>query len=186
MQPKGCQEMGPNGSPAGQHHTIHPRLFQRPGEIKSTPLGWFIDLTHESVRDFLIGEGRASFWLALDKSSSPEEASHGRLAQCCMSYINAYAKLTANVNTVPNDLRYPATTAALRLSVETKYPLLEYCAQNIFYHAEKADIGTQHALLLNFPRTNWEKAHNMLGNYRLWHGLGTSLLYILAAYDSQL
>ncbi|KAK0705626.1 hypothetical protein B0H67DRAFT_388117 [Lasiosphaeris hirsuta] len=142
-----------------------------------------IQFIHESVRDFLLKE-RGLEAVSSDLGNNFEAESHGRLARCCIRYINAPAVTDFNTALDPDEKAEAA--AALQQKARTAFPFLEYAAQSVLHHAEKAEAGgvSQQTLMQNFPLPHWLELHNLFEKHRIRrHILNASLLYILAEYD---
>ena len=139
-----------------------------------------VQFIHESVRDFLLKEkGLEALWP--DLGSNFEGESHGRLAQCCIQYINARAVKNFDTAFSPKDTA--EYVDALREKTVTAFPFLQYSVQNVLYHAEKAEAGrvSQRTLIHDFPRTHWLELHNLFEERKVRrHSTRATLLYILA------
>ncbi|KAK1759060.1 hypothetical protein QBC47DRAFT_336716 [Echria macrotheca] len=140
-----------------------------------------VQFIHESARTFLLTDGLCHVWPDQDESSF-ERQRHGRLAQCCMNYLDAHVDAIPDVYTI-RDLDKIEELTSVRQEVKAASPFLEYCTHNVLYHVDQAGAEAQKSLLLNFPRTNWIKARNLFKARRAdWHTRNSSLLYILAEY----
>ncbi|KAF3930817.1 hypothetical protein ABW20_dc0110533 [Dactylellina cionopaga] len=131
---------------------------------------------HQTVSDFLLRNRRLQ---RLDPTLVPHvvEASHGRLATCCLSYINMEELRLLSLRSFTD-----------QNEVSQAYPFLQYATLNIFKHAETASIGdirqdTLLARLHHDPNLlqQLQTFHNtFVSNESLKYSIGTNLLYTLA------
>ncbi|KAK1751198.1 hypothetical protein QBC47DRAFT_464378 [Echria macrotheca] len=139
-----------------------------------------VQFIHESVRDFLLKEkGLEAVWP--DLGSNFEGESHGRLAQCCIQYINAPAVKNFDTAFGPEDTAEHVD--ALREKSKKAFPFLQYSVQNVLYHAEKAEAGrvSQQTLIHHFPRAHWLELYNMFEEHKVRrHSTEATFLYVLA------
>ncbi|KAJ6783074.1 hypothetical protein PWT90_06074 [Aphanocladium album] len=128
---------------------------------------------HESVREFFLNEGLASIWPELNRNFEGE--SHERLKNYCLGYIGIAA---AGLESGQEEQCESAKRA---------YPLLEYAFRNVLYHADEAAAAgiVQTNFLLEFDLVGWLKLEDRIEKHVVRrHSPTTSLLYILAEYDT--
>ena len=110
-----------------------------------------------------------------------QELGHERLKQCCQTCLRI--NLTQFIP-VPSELPAASSDEAanLRREVREKFPLLEYAADNIFYHANAATMEevSQDEFVANFALRDWIKLNNLFEQYQVRRlSPDTSLLDIL-------
>lgn len=153
-----------------------------------------VQFIHESVREFFLKDGLTTIWPELKGDIRGE--SHERLKQCCMEYVRI-ADASANLKHKRPDIsvyhdrswRREVLRSARKAweLTETRFPLLEYAVQSVFYHANAAaTFGVdQMSFLYKFDLAVWMKFEDIFEQYRhRLHLPTTSLLYILAEYDA--
>jgi len=153
-----------------------------------------VQFIHESVREFLLKEdGLGKIWP--EYRSNFQGQSHERLKQCCLGYITIDVATSMEI---PDDLLRASFDEAedpfdeaedsfdkadMRMSALQNFPFLEYAAQNVLYHADKAEEAgiSQQDFLNSFPIPQWVKFANIFNYGR--HENNVSLLYLLAEFD---
>ncbi|KAF3203387.1 hypothetical protein TWF679_010256 [Orbilia oligospora] len=95
-----------------------------------------VQFIHETVNDFLLRNKRLQ---SLDPTLAPQLAgsSHGRLAECCIAYLEM-----GDLVDLPVPTSTPAYTDAGN-RINEDYPLVHYAVRNIFGHADLACTGTE-------------------------------------------
>jgi ankyrin repeat protein len=139
-----------------------------------------VQFIHESVRDFLQGNGLNRLRTGL--GSNFPGLSHERLKQCCQSYtrIDASEYLPFSI---PLPTAFSVETANLHRLVSEKFPFLEYAVCNVLHHADSADgYGiSQDIFVENFFLGDWINLDNLCKRYPiLRHTSDGSLLFVLA------
>ncbi|KAH0537484.1 hypothetical protein FGG08_005702, partial [Glutinoglossum americanum] len=138
-----------------------------------------VQFIHESVNDFLLRNKRLQ---TLDSTLAPHVigASHDRLVDCCLSYIEM------------GGLEPLMGVKVDKGELARNNPFLEYASAHIFHHAEQAHVGciTQHAL---FQRLQHE--HKVFERLKGFHdvfkvperkyGVETDLLYVMSLHHYQ-
>jgi ankyrin repeat protein/nucleoside phosphorylase len=129
-----------------------------------------VQFIHESVRDFLIKDG-GLFELWPDLGMCWPRTSHEILRRCCSFYLENEKSNRENERSRPD---------------KQAFPLLEYAAHNLLYHAEGAaegadDVHEHQKFLSDFPLLHWIQVYNATEEVssKRYHD-GTTLLYILA------
>lgn len=167
---------------------------------KNRPTVQFI---HESVRDFLLEQGRLqSLWPDVPEILNGE--SHERLKQCCLSYchmsLGDLSLQSFAVQVSASKVKRPSREATqsgvlprsnnqkrLRRLALTGFPFLEYAVRNVLRHADAAEGAgvDQSQFLASFPLSDWIKLFNATELYLTRHQSGNaSLLYILSEYNA--
>ncbi|KAF3181864.1 hypothetical protein TWF225_006839 [Orbilia oligospora] len=137
-----------------------------------------VQFIHETVNDFLLRNKRLQ---SLDPTLSPHLAgsSHGRLADCCIAYLEMEDLATVSIPTSPSDIAN---------IYEPYYPFMRYVVHHIFYHAELSCTGnkTQQRFLrrlfkqprvfqlLKYFHDQWKV------RYQEKYGRDSTLLYVLS------
>ncbi|RFU76896.1 ankyrin repeat domain-containing [Trichoderma arundinaceum] len=129
-----------------------------------------VQFIHGSVNDFLVRNSRLQ---TLDPglASDPVAKSHGRLQDCCMSYM------------MMESLELPKNRRDIE-NLASSYPFLEYSSRHLFDHAEEATSAGQREFLQTlkggsvFQRV--ERLHDCFEDYGQC-GRRLNLLHILAA-----
>jgi ankyrin repeat protein len=119
-----------------------------------------VQFIHESVRDYLQRTGFGTLSPSLDAKS--EALAHNYLYRSCSILLASEAP---NHPSILLDLptAYSKQCKALRSTVSTLFPFLEYSASNIVYHAEMAQSDTllQQSHLETFPLYPWIRINNL-------------------------
>ena len=138
-----------------------------------------VQFIHESVRDFLKGNGFQQFRSNL--GSDFVGLSHERLKQCCQNYL----RIDTSDHLPPTLPKASSQDAAtLRQLASGMFPFLEYSVQNVLHHADAADGVSQDAFIENFPLAEWITMNNLFERYQIRRYTSqASLLYILAEKD---
>jgi ankyrin repeat protein len=139
-----------------------------------------VQFIHESVVDFLAKEnGLRKIWpdIAWDKGQNHED-----LKRCCIQYMGI--DLSSHVDlSEPLPKASSPEAAALRQSVSTAFPLLEYAVRNVLYHANISEgLGVaQKDFLSRFLVAEWVQLDNLFEKRDIRrHTPKVSLLYMLA------
>ncbi|VUC27870.1 unnamed protein product [Clonostachys rosea] len=144
-----------------------------------------VEFIHESVRDFLLGDGGLSnIWPGLGNNLRGK--CHNRLRDSCLKFIrnDLLSSIGLNEKRVPFGFR-----AAKEFSdkVKQSFPFLEYAVENVFFHANLAESHgiPQKEFLSDFPCTTWCALDSIL-QLPLFrrYDLNSRLNYILAARDA--
>lgn len=139
-----------------------------------------VQFIHESVRDFLLKEkGLEILWPDHGVNTGH---SHERLKQCCLNYLKLDV---AKHLKIPTDLPKASSAdgVALRNSVTSAFPFLEYAVRNALHHADLAESGgiSQDIFIQSFDLDRWVKLDNLVEQHHIRrHGPGVTMLYILA------
>lgn len=139
-----------------------------------------VQFIHESVRDFLKGNGLSR--LRSDLGSNFSGLSHDRLKQCCQNYVridtSEYLPFSTPLPTASSE-----GAANLRQLAYEKFPFLEYAVRNVLHHADAAHgYGIlQDVFLEKFFLGDWINLDNLFERYQIRrYTSDASLLYILA------
>ncbi|KAJ1330839.1 ankyrin repeat domain-containing protein 50 [Microdochium nivale] len=138
-----------------------------------------VQFIHESVTDFfLTGDGLRDVWP--DVSANFKAISHDTLKNCCLEYVR-------NGIEIAELSRHPSKEERTSLcdSINCDYPFMQYATDNMFWHAEQAQIYgiTQLEFFHIFEklRQPWVTLHNILEKYDNQHyTTAVSLVYLLA------
>ncbi|KAF3210669.1 hypothetical protein TWF192_009048 [Orbilia oligospora] len=155
-----------------------------------------VQFIHETVNDFLLRNKRLQ---SLDPTLSPHLAgsSHGRLADCCIAYLEMEDLADLSIPKSPGGIIYKSSkrtnTPAYAYNyagrrVDEDYPLINYVLNQIFYHAELSctETKTQQRFLRRLfkqPRVFQllKDFHNYWGrNEHDRYGRDSTLLYVLS------
>ncbi|KAF3162229.1 hypothetical protein TWF751_010812 [Orbilia oligospora] len=141
--------------------------------------GFSVQFIHKTVEDFLLRNKRLQ---TLHSRMAPDLGGFGDegIALSCLEYLRMKdpAKEFSH-KSIPDVVIY----------LNRNYPFLKYAAQNIFYHAEKADNGHQKIItqLINTPELVHELIavcdifdHNNFGGSEYQYGQYAGLLYVLS------
>jgi hypothetical protein len=112
---------------------------------------------HESVRDFLIGQG--GFGEICGVQQSLQSVAHEQLKHCC---------LRGMAFDLPRQLeqrkgRKELLTETERGSLRARYPFAEYATTHLLHHADQAAVGVcqQHFLSNDFAISDWSSRFNV-------------------------
>ncbi|KAH7086982.1 hypothetical protein FB567DRAFT_526687 [Paraphoma chrysanthemicola] len=143
-----------------------------------------VQFIHESVRDFLLKEG--GLRRLLPDAENYEGKGHNTLKSICLLHISSFNDSNDGNNggETLGSSRLTHAFYLLQTELAKKYPLLQYSAQYIFYHAnwaQKLGVG-QVVFLENFDMQAWREACCYTGRVEY---LGIShLLHALAETGS--
>uniref|UniRef100_A0A0B7K3V5 Nephrocystin 3-like N-terminal domain-containing protein n=1 Tax=Bionectria ochroleuca TaxID=29856 RepID=A0A0B7K3V5_BIOOC len=144
-----------------------------------------VEFTHESVRDFLLGDGGlSSRWPNLSENLIGK--CHLQLRDSCLKYIGNDIVGPLGLAEKSQPLNYGAARE-LHDKATLWFPFLQYAVQIIFFHADLAESDdiSQKEFVFDFPRTNWIALDNIFDlRWIRQYNHNTRLNYILAELDA--
>lgn len=146
-----------------------------------------VQFIHESVKDFLLKE-KGLKEICTDFGDEFKRESHERLKHCCLQRLNRKVK---NVK-IPgpfHPFHKPSSSEAkhYRQQLQCKNPFLDYAVQNVFHHANAAEMDQNEQAIffqtLNFD--NWVTLHNIFERYETRQfSRKITQLYVLAIHNA--
>ncbi|KAN0072304.1 hypothetical protein V8E54_009233 [Elaphomyces granulatus] len=137
-----------------------------------------VQFIHESVRDFLLKDGKRKLWPTL--AEQVVGRSHDILKNCCLTQIDT----SRGINVLTDaDQKDSQALRGLRQAIRSEYPFLEYATTNALVHSNQAQsVGVaQNIFVTSFPLQGWIKLNNVFEEYQVRRYTNeASLLYILA------
>ncbi|RFU80736.1 pfs, nb-arc and ankyrin domain [Trichoderma arundinaceum] len=143
-----------------------------------------VQFIHESVKDFLFKDGLKDISTSL--GAKFEGGSHERLKQCCLEYLNKKILIKLEVPKMLPKASSP-DAGSLRQLVRNKFPFINYAVQNIFYHANAAEMdpNAQSGFFHIFPFAEWVKLSNLLEKFEnRRYTSDVTVLYVLAKHNA--
>ena len=122
----------------------------------------FIQFIHHSVRDFLHQFDRSTenLWENLARGTG-----HQQLRICCARQLTTRGLMQYIADTAEKSSRTNIAEATKKQDeLELKYPLLNYAANNVLYHAEQAQAAgvSQYDFLQSFEWSSWKTVYNFV------------------------
>lgn len=145
-----------------------------------------VQFIHESVRDYLLGNGLAIIQPKLSEDTI--SISHERLRDCCLHYLEATRDVLLHAPNIRVKTQTPfgsgklPPNSAFRYNFGDTHPFLSYAVKGILYHANLAHTTSrpQNVFVAGFPHETWRRLYNTyVGNDSI--KIGAQPLYTFVA-----